>query len=44
MATTAIDLFTDAQKRAAIRAEFTEQTKGFVYKPYIPNGTPPIPR
>ena len=44
MATTAIDLFTDAQKRAAIRAEFTEQTKGFVYKPYIPNGPPPIPR
>lgn len=44
MAMTAVDLFTDAKRRADIRAEFAEQTRGFVYKPYIPDGPPPIPR
>ncbi|MEW5915182.1 MAG: amidohydrolase [Gemmatimonadota bacterium] len=44
MAMTAVDLFLDAKKRADIRAEFVEQTKGFVYKPYIPDGPPPIPQ
>jgi hypothetical protein len=29
--------------REAIRAEFAEQTKGFVYKPWIPDGPPPVP-
>jgi aminobenzoyl-glutamate utilization protein B len=43
MAMTAIDLYNDPKKRAEIRAEFAEQTKGFVYKPYIPEGPPPIP-
>jgi aminobenzoyl-glutamate utilization protein B len=43
MAMTAIDLFQDPKKRADIRAEFTTQTKDFVYKPYIPDGPPPIP-
>ncbi len=43
MAMTAIDLFQDPKKRAEIRAEFTAQTKDFVYKPYIPDGPPPIP-
>ncbi|HEX9894217.1 MAG TPA: amidohydrolase [Gemmatimonadales bacterium] len=43
LAITAIDLFQDAKLRDQIRAEFTEQTKGFVYKPYIPPGPPPVP-
>jgi aminobenzoyl-glutamate utilization protein B len=43
MAATAVDLFLDATRRDAIRAEFAEQTKGFAYKPYIPDGPPPIP-
>ncbi len=44
MAMTAVDLFLDAKVRDAIRAEFTEKTLGFVYKPWIPAGPPPIPR
>lgn len=43
LAITAADLFADAKLRDAIRAEFAEQTRGFVYKPWIPNGPPPIP-
>jgi aminobenzoyl-glutamate utilization protein B len=43
LAMTAVDLFTDAARREAIRAEFTKQTAGFVYKPWIPAGPPPIP-
>ena len=44
MAMTAVDLFLDAKVRDAIRAEFTEKTAGFVYKPWIPAGPPPVPR
>jgi aminobenzoyl-glutamate utilization protein B len=44
MAATAVDLFLDAKMRDAIRAEFTKQTAGFVYKPWIPAGPPPVPR
>jgi len=44
MAMTAVDLFLDAKVRDAIRAEFTGKTAGFVYKPWIPPGPPPIPR
>lgn len=33
-----------ARLRDAIRAEFTEQTQGFVYKPWIPDGLPPVPK
>jgi aminobenzoyl-glutamate utilization protein B len=43
MAMTAVDLFLDAKIRDAIRAEFTEKTTGFVYKPWIPTGPPPVP-
>lgn len=43
LAITAIDLFEDAARRDAIRAEFTKQTAGFVYKPWIAAGPPPIP-
>ena len=44
LATTMVDLFEDAKVRDSIRAEFAEKTKGFVYKPYIPPGPPPVPR
>jgi aminobenzoyl-glutamate utilization protein B len=44
LATTMVDLFEDAQARAAIQAEFKQQTKGFVYKPYIAPGPPPVPK
>lgn len=44
LAATAVDLFEDAKTRAAIQAEFKEKTKGFVYKPYISDGPPPLPK
>ncbi len=43
MAVTGADLFVDPALRSAIRAEFTEQTKGFAYRPWIPAGPPPLP-
>jgi aminobenzoyl-glutamate utilization protein B len=44
IAVTAVDLFQDVKLREAIRAEFAEQTKDFVYTPWIPDGPPPVPR
>jgi aminobenzoyl-glutamate utilization protein B len=44
LAATMVDLFEDAALRSAIRAEFAEQTRGQVYRPYIPEGPPPVPR
>jgi aminobenzoyl-glutamate utilization protein B len=43
LAATMVDLFEDAAARAAVQAEFKEKTKGHVYKPYIPDGPPPVP-
>ncbi len=43
MALTAIDLFQDEDARERIRKEFEESTKNSDYKPYIPDGPPPIP-
>jgi len=43
MAATMVDLFEDAKTCEAIRAEFKEKTKGFVFKSYIPDGPPPLP-
>jgi aminobenzoyl-glutamate utilization protein B len=43
LAITAVDLFQDAKLRDQIRTEFTRQTQGFVYKPYVPPGPPPVP-
>jgi aminobenzoyl-glutamate utilization protein B len=43
MAATMIDLFEDARTREMIRAEFKEKTRGHAYKPYIPEGPPPVP-
>jgi hypothetical protein len=39
-----VDLFEDAKAREAIQAEFKGKTKGFVYKPYISDGPPPLPK
>lgn len=44
LAATIVDLFEDDDARQAIKNEFESKTKGFVYKPYIPDGPPPIPR
>lgn len=44
LAATAVDLFENRETVAAIQAEFREKTKGFVYKPYIPDGPPPVPK
>jgi aminobenzoyl-glutamate utilization protein B len=44
LAATMVDLFEDEAARAAVRAEFERKTRGFVYKPYIPDGPPPLPK
>jgi len=43
LAATAIDLFEDAKLVESIQSEFKKETKGHVYKPYIPDGPPPVP-
>ncbi len=45
LAATMVDLFEDAKTLEAIKAEFRENTKGVVYKPFIPEGPPsPVKR
>jgi len=44
LAATMVDLFEDARAREAIQTEFKEKTKGFVYKPYVPDGPPLLPK
>jgi aminobenzoyl-glutamate utilization protein B len=44
LAVTMVDLFDDPAARAAVRAEFETKTKGYVYRPYIPDGPPPVPK
>jgi len=44
MAATLVDLYESPEKRAAIRKEFEESTKGTTYKGYIPDGPPPVPK
>lgn len=44
LAATMVDLFEDNKSREAVQAEFREKTKGEVYKPYIPEGPPPLPK
>lgn len=44
LAATMVDLFDDPAARAAVRAEFETKTKGFVYKPAVPDGPPPLPK
>lgn len=43
LAMTMVDLFENEQLRKDIRAEFDKRTGGHIYKPYIPDGPPPIP-
>jgi aminobenzoyl-glutamate utilization protein B len=43
LATTAVDLFENESARQAMHAEFLEKKGGHTYKPYIPDGPPPIP-
>jgi aminobenzoyl-glutamate utilization protein B len=40
---TIVDLFENEQLRKDIRNEFEQRRGGHVYKPYIPEGPPPIP-
>jgi aminobenzoyl-glutamate utilization protein B len=42
LAATMVDLYEDAKTVQAIQAEFKEKTKGIVYKPFIPDGPPPV--
>ena len=44
LAATMVDLYEDAKALQAIQAEFREKTKGVVYKPFIPEGPPPLPK
>jgi aminobenzoyl-glutamate utilization protein B len=44
LAATMVDLFDDAKALQAIQVEFREKTKGVVYKPFIPDGPPPVPK
>ena len=44
LATTMVDLFDDPVAREAVRAEFERKTQGFVYKAYVPDGPPPLPK
>jgi aminobenzoyl-glutamate utilization protein B len=44
LAATAVDLFENPETLAGIQAEFKQKTKGLVYKPYIPDGPPPVPK
>ncbi|HKA22140.1 MAG TPA: amidohydrolase [Blastocatellia bacterium] len=44
LAATMVDLFEDSKARETIQAEFKEKTKDEVYKPYVPEGPPPIPK
>lgn len=42
LAMTMVDLFEDPDARAAMKREFDEKTRGKVYKPFIPDGPPPV--
>ncbi len=42
LAATMVDLFTDPKALSAIQNEFRKQTAGVIYKPYIPEGPPPV--
>jgi aminobenzoyl-glutamate utilization protein B len=43
LAATMIDVFENEAARKDIRAEWESKTKGTIYKPYIPDGPPPVP-
>ena len=43
LATTMVDLFRDPKTVDAMKSEFATKTKGVTYKPYVPDGPPPVP-
>jgi len=43
LAATMVDLYQQPQAVSAIRAEFTEKTRGVTYRGFIPDGPPPVP-
>jgi aminobenzoyl-glutamate utilization protein B len=43
LAVTMVDLYENPERRTAIVKEFEEQTDGFKFKYYIPEGPPPVP-
>ena len=43
LAATMVDLYENPEQREAIVKEFREQTDGFKFKLYIPEGPPPVP-
>lgn len=43
LAATMVDLYRDPALVSAIRGEFAKKTEGIPYKPYIPDGPPPVP-
>ncbi|MDZ4715037.1 MAG: amidohydrolase [Cytophagales bacterium] len=44
LAMTMVDLFENEQQRKEVRVEFEKRRGGHVYKAYIPDGPPPIPK
>src|SRR5262245_54135309 len=44
LAATMVDLFEDSKTREAIQAEFKQKSSGEVYKSYVPDGPPPLPK
>jgi aminobenzoyl-glutamate utilization protein B len=44
LAATMVDLLDDPSVREAVRAEFAKKTEGFVYRPFVPDGPPPVPK
>jgi aminobenzoyl-glutamate utilization protein B len=42
LAMTMVDVFENEQLRKDVRAEFEQRRGGHVYKPYIPDGPPPV--
>ena len=43
LAATMVDLYRDPKLVASVRDEFAKKTEGVTYKPYIPEGPPPLP-
>jgi hypothetical protein len=43
MAATMVDLYMDADARAAIHKEWLEDKDGRIYSTFLPDGPPPIP-
>jgi aminobenzoyl-glutamate utilization protein B len=44
LALTMLDLFEDQKAREEVQKEFKEKSQGQAYKPYVPDGPPPVPK